>query len=99
MTPREMVRRLAALEAVDKARRQRVHTRVLQQLSDDEFARFRAVVWRVDEAGLGNDVAVSEDEKQTLCHVEALTQADPEMRPADLMHLPVEWMKEHGYAS
>jgi hypothetical protein len=98
MSYRDVARRLAVLKAEDKARRQRVHTRVLQQLSDDEFARFRAVVWRVDEAGLGSDVAVSEDEKQTLCHVEALTRADPEMRPADLMHLPVEWMKEYGYA-
>ncbi len=98
MTPREMVRRLSALEAVDKARRQRVHTRVLQQLSDDEFARFRDVVWRYSAAPLGSDVLVDDIEKRTLCRVEALTQGDPEMRPADLMHLPVEWMKEHGYA-
>ena len=98
MTPREMVRRLSALEAVDKARRQRVHTRVLQQLSDDEFARFRVVVWRSTEVPLGSDVAVSNDEQRVLCHVEALTQADPETQPGDLMHLPVEWMQEHGYA-
>ncbi len=98
MTPREMVRRLSALEAGDKARRQRVHTRVLQQLSDGEFARFRAVVWRYTEAPLGSDVSISDDEKWKLCHVEALTQADPETRPGDLMHLPAEWMKEHGYA-
>ncbi len=98
MTSREMVRRLAALEAGDKARRQRVHTRVLQQLSYDEFARFRAVVWRHTAAPLGSDVSVNDDEKRVLCHVEALTQADPETQPGDLMHLPVEWMQEHGYA-
>ena len=99
MSYRDVARRLAVLEAEDKARRQRVHTRVLQQLSDDEFARFRAVVWRYTATALGSDVAVNDIERRTLCHVEALTQADPEMRPADLMHLAVEWMQEHGHGT
>ena len=97
---RSMDKRIAALEASDRARMARVYDRVLQALSDDELERFGAVMKR-HEAAAGDNalVSVSGEEKQALCRVEALTRADPEMRPGDLMHIPQEWMQEGGYAA
>ena len=96
MTPREMVRRLAALEAVDKARQQRVYTRVAQQLAPAEWACFVAFVKR---DGCYPGTTPTAAEQRVLCRVESLTRADPEMQPCDLMRVPAEWMEACGYAS
>ena len=93
-----MDKRLTALESKDQERQKRVYGRVLDCLSDDEFACFAAVVRRHNATAPGGDVYVSGDEKQVLCRVEALTLADPEIRPGDLMNIPREWMEECGYA-
>ncbi len=89
-----MDKRLAALEVKDQARMERVYTRVLGFLSDDEREHFFAVVKR---HRADTQTWVSDDEKRALCHVEALTHADPEMRPGDLMNIPQAWMQEYGY--
>ena len=100
MPPRDIARRLAALEAADQARMERVYDRVLQVLTDDELARFGAVLKRHQAATAAGDLLyLSDDEKWTLCRVECLTQADPEMRPGDLMNIPQAWMEECGYVS
>jgi hypothetical protein len=95
MTHRDVVRRLAALEAVDKARQQRVYTRVAQQLAPAEWACFVAFVKR---DGRYPGTTSTTAEQRVLCRVESLTRADPEMRPGDLLGVPYSWMKEHGYA-
>ena len=96
--PRNLEHRLVALETTDQERQHRVYDRVLQALDDDALECFGAVVRRHNAAAFGSDVVVSDDEKQVLCHVEALTKGDPEMRPGDLMNIPLEWMQECGDA-
>jgi hypothetical protein len=59
-------------------------------LTDAELECFCAVVERAPRPGS----AVSDAEKQVLCRVERLTQADAEARPCDLLNVPREWMEE-----
>ena len=96
MTHCEMARRLSALEAVDKARQQRVYTRVAQQWAPAEWDCFVAFV---ESDGRYPGTTPTAVEQRVLCCVESLTRADPEMQPCDLMRVPAEWMEACGYAS
>ena len=87
-------RRLDDLESENAAPQSRVYGRVMRQLTDAELEYFCAVVERAPRPGS----AVSDAEKQVLCRVERLTQADSEARPGDLLHVPREWMEEAAHA-
>ena len=94
MPSRSVQRRLDALEAENQARQARVYERVVRQLTDAELECFCAVVERTPRPRS----VVSDEEKQVLCRVERLTQADSEARLCDLLNVPREWMEEADHA-
>jgi hypothetical protein len=96
---RDMSRRLAELEDADEKRRYKVYDRVLERLSTGDLDCFIAYLKRRveqdDETLLSEDT--SADEWRVLCLVEHLAFTDPEARPGDLIGIPIEMMREHGY--
>ena len=98
MSYKEMARRLAELEAADRARQQRVYERVLERVRERYTAADRdCFIGLMKRYHADPDTEITADERRVLCIVEALTLEDPEMRSCDLIGLPDEWTHEHGF--